>query len=267
MGDSRPIGIFDSGVGGLTVVRSLIEKLPLENFIYFGDTAHVPYGNKSEQELMYYAREIISFLLKQEVKAIIVACGTHSSITLPRLMYNYSIPIIGVVDAAAICAAGTTSNGKIGVAATQATVKSQAYTNVLLKLNPDYKVYEVACPDFVPLVESGKLEGGETLQAVADYLGYLLDFGIDTLVLGCTHYPFLLGIIEKYVGEEVNVIDPSCKTVEQVKDILLYKGLLNSYNPTPLRKFYVSGRDDSFFNVGRLLIGNTIKEVIKVKLD
>lgn len=266
MGDNRPIGIFDSGVGGLTVVRALLEKLPQESFIYFGDTAHVPYGNKSEQELMGYAHEIISFLLNQEVKAVIVACGTHSSITLPRIAGQYDIPLLGVVKAAARCAVKTTRNGKIGIAATQATVNSRAYTGEIQRLDGRLQVYETACPSFVPLVEEGKLEEEETREAVSEYLQPLLDQGIDSLVLGCTHYPFLSKIINEFTGEGIEVIDPSCKTVEQVTDIFSQQDLFSMQNPTGFRKFYVSGNDESFYNVGRLLIGNTIKQVHKVKL-
>lgn len=266
MGDNRPIGILDSGVGGLTVVRSLMEKLPEESFIYFGDTAHLPYGSKTESELMRYARDIIAFLLKQDVKAIIVACGTHSSITLPYIAEDYDIPLMGVVKAAASCAVKTTRNRIIGIAATQATVNSRAYTGEIQRLNQECQVYETACPRFVPLVEGGKLEDEETRQAVAEYLQPLLDQGIDSLVLGCTHYPFLSGIIEKYVGQDVEVIDPSCKTVEQAMEIFARHDLF-SQNQNPSRRFYVSGNDESFYKVGRLLIGDTIKEVHKVKLD
>ena len=266
MGDNRPIGIFDSGVGGLTVVRALLEKLPQESFIYFGDTAHVPYGNKSEQELMGYAHEIISFLLNQDVKAIIVACGTHSSITLPRIAGQYDIPLLGVVKAAARCAVKTTRNGKIGIAATRATVNSRAYTGEIQRLDGRLQVYETACPSFVPLVEEGKLEEEETREAVSEYLQPLLDQGIDSLVLGCTHYPFLSKVINEFTGEGIELIDPSCKTVEQVTDIFSQQDLFSMQNPTGFRKFYVSGNDESFYNVGRLLIGDTIKEVHKVKL-
>jgi glutamate racemase len=266
LGDNRPIGIFDSGVGGLTVVKSLLEKLPQESFIYFGDTLHVPYGNKSEQELMRYAREIIDFLLKQDVKAIIVACGTHSSITLPRIVEQYDIPLLGVVKAAANCAVKTTCNGKIGIAATQATVNSRAYSNEIKRLNSSLKVYETACPHFVPLVEAGKLEEEETREAVSEYLQPLLDQGIDSLVLGCTHYPFLNKVISEFTGEGIEVIDPSCKTVDQIIEIFLEQDLFNQQNQAGFRKFYVSGNDESFYNVGRLLIGDTIKEVHKVKL-
>jgi glutamate racemase len=267
LGDNRSIGVFDSGVGGLTVVRSLMEKLPGESFIYFGDTAHVPYGNKSKQQLMLYARNIISFLLEQDVKAIIVACGTHSSITLPYMVGQYDIPLLGVVKAAASCAVKTTRNGKIGVAATQATVNSRAYTSEIQQLNADYQVYETACPKFVPLIEAGKLEAEETMQAVAEYLQPLVDKGIDSLVLGCTHYPFLTRSIRKFVGKEVEVIDPSCKTVEQAVEIFSHENLFNQQESAPLRQFYVSGNDESFYKVGRLLIGDTIKEVKKIKLD
>lgn len=266
MGDNRPIGILDSGVGGLTVVRSLMQKLPQESFIYFGDTAHLPYGSKTEPELMLYAREIIAFFLKRDVKAVIVACGTHSSITLPHIIQDYDIPLMGVVKAAASCAVKTTRNHRIGIAATQATVNSRAYTGEIQRLNPACQVFETACPRFVPLVESGKLDEEETIQAVDEYIRPLLEQEIDSLVLGCTHYPFLAGLIAKYVGEGVEVIDPSCKTVEQAAEIFSRHNLFGD-NQNPLREFYVSGNDESFYNVGRLLIGDTIKTVRKASLD
>ncbi len=216
---------------------------------------------------MRYAREIIAFLLDQDVKAIIVACGTHSSITLPRIAGEYDIPLLGVVKAAARCAVKTTCNGKIGIAATQATVNSRAYTGEIKRLDSKLKVYETACPSFVPLVEAGKLEDEETRHAVSGYLQPLLDQGIDSLVLGCTHYPFLTKVINEFTGEGIEVIDPSCKTVEQVIDIFSRQDLFNQQKQTGFSKFYVSGNDESFYNVGRLLIGNTIKEVHKVRIS
>ena len=216
---------------------------------------------------MRYARELIAFLLDQDVKAIIVACGTHSSITLPRISEQYDIPLLGVVKAAASCAVKTTHNGKIGVVATRATVNSRAYTGEIQRLDSSLKVYETACPQFVPLVEARKLEGEETREAVSEYLQPLLDLGIDSLVLGCTHYPFLTKVISDFTGEGIEVIDPSCKTVDQAIDIFSRQDLFNQQDQACFRKFYVSGNDESFYNVGRLLIGDTIKEVHKVRIS
>lgn len=266
MGKYNPIGIFDSGVGGLTVVKSLLKELPYENFIYFGDTAHVPYGNKTPSELFSYAHNIVKFLMANNVKAIIVACGTHSSITLPVISTEYSLPILGVVNPGATMATNHSKNNKIGVLATQATVKSLAYTKAIKSINKNYEVYEVFCPEFVTLVEAGKLNGEATEIAVAKYVEPLKALGIDTLILGCTHYPFLEGLIGLYAGGDIKLINPSYTTVTVLKKILAQKGLLNDEELTPQREFYVSGDDTSFFKVGNLLLGNIIEKVTKVNL-
>ncbi len=267
MGNNYPIGIFDSGVGGLTVVRSLLDQLPGEHFIYFGDTAHVPYGSKEQHQLFAYARDIIAFLISKKVKAIVVACGTHSAVTVPHLKNDYPIPILGVLKAGARSVVRTTHNGKIGVVATSATVKSQAYTSEILQLNKDLQVFEQACPRFVPLVESGQIDSDDSLQAIKEYIQPLLDRQIDSLVLGCTHYPFLAPQIKNYVGEGVALVDPSCETIEELKAILAAQDMFNQETGNPTREFYVSGQDDSFYNVGRLLIGDIIDQVQKINLD
>ncbi|MEN6348373.1 MAG: glutamate racemase [Syntrophomonas sp.] len=263
---TRPIGVFDSGVGGLTVVKSLLDKMPRESFIYFGDTANLPYGNKSEEQLFSYARNIISFLIQREVKAIIIACGTHSSVTLPVISGDYSLPLLGVVKAGARTAARVSRTGKIGVIATQATVSKLAYTGEVKSINPDYEIYEKACPRFVPLVEAGNLDGRETREAVAEYLEPLLRLGIDTLILGCTHYPFLAPLIQEFAGRNVTLVDPSCETITELQGILGRDGLLNKSDETGGREFYVSGNDESFYKVGKLLIGDTIQAVHKLAL-
>jgi len=265
--DNRPIGIFDSGVGGLTVVKSLLETLADENFIYLGDTAHVPYGNKTKTQLMSYAHSIISYFLSQQVKAVVVACGTHSSVTLPDIKDQYEVPILGVVKAGARSAAQITTNGRIGVAATQATVNSQSFTREIAAISPDFAVYEMACPRFVPLVESGNLASAETFEAIDEYIGPLIEEKVDTIVLGCTHYPFLASAIKKYVGEAVKLVDPSCETVTELKSLLATQNLLSSPKDNPYRRFYVSGNDESFYKVGTLLIGNVINQVQRVPLD
>lgn len=267
MGNNKPIGIFDSGVGGLTVVKSLMEKMPGESFIYFGDTANVPYGNKSEKQLFAYAHRIISFLINKQVKAIIVACGTHSSVTLPYLLGDYNLPMFGVVKAGARSAASSSCNGKIGVAATQATVNKQAFTQEILELGPAFQVFEMACPRFVPLVEAGKLNNAETQEAVAEYLGPLLARGIDTLVLGCTHYPFLMNAISEFAGEQLKLIDTSCETINELEEVFRARNLFNYGDEEPRHEFYVSGQDDSFINVGRLLMGDIINDIHKLDWD
>lgn len=266
MESNQPIGVFDSGVGGLTVVRTLLEKLPQESFIYYGDTAHVPYGSKSEEQLFSYAHKIISYLIGRNVKAIIVACGTSSSVTLPVISQQYDLPLLGVVKAGARTAARLSHNGKIGVLATRATVNTLAYTQHIREINPGLEVLEVACPRFVPLVEDGRLEGRETREAVSEYLNPLMEKGVDTIVLGCTHYPFLAPLIQEYAGQEIKLVDPACETIDELALILDRQGLLNQSNERPSGEFYVSGQDDSFYKVGKLM-GDTIKQVNKLNLD
>lgn len=259
------IGIFDSGVGGLTVVKALINKLPGESFIYFGDTANIPYGNKTREQLFTYADRIISFLLKKDVRAIVVACGTHSSVTLPVWEKKCKVPILGVVKAGARAAARTTCNGKIGVIATAATTNSHAYMKNIKAFNSQTAVFENACSKLVPLIEDGQLESEETRAAVAEYLTPLMAEQIDTLVLGCTHYPFLAPVIQEFAGEGVKLVDPAYETIDQLKETLEKMNLLQD-SANPSREFFVSGNDESFYKVGRLLIGDTLQKVDKVFL-
>lgn len=263
---TRPIGIFDSGVGGLTVVKSLIDRLPGESFIYYGDTAHVPYGSKSREELFEYAEEIIAFLLARQVKTIVVACGTHSSVTLPEIEKTCPVPILGVVKPGARAAVRATRNGKIGVIATQATVSSGSYSRNLKAIAPELEVFSAACARFVPLVEAGLLSGPDTSQAIKEYVEPLVQEGIDTLVLGCTHYPFLAPVIGEYAGEGVTLVDPALETVEELTELLRHRHLLNDHQGNGSREFYVSGNDESFYIVGRMLLGDVIQKVKRVDL-
>jgi glutamate racemase len=265
--NKQPIGVLDSGVGGLTVVKTMLTELPDEDFVYFGDTAHLPYGNKTPEELITYARNIIQFFNTFPVKAVVIACGTHSSVTLQHIINDYPLPLIGVVKAAARSAAAATTNHRVGVLATHATVMSGTFTREIRSLQPECKVMEVACAKFVPLVESGKLDDDDTRQAVEEYIGPLVDQGIDTLVLGCTHYPFLAPLIREYVGEQVNLVDPAYETVDELKRLLESQNLAQGSNPHPQRQFYVSGHHESFYTVGKLLIGDVIQKVEQVSLD
>lgn len=266
MNDTRPIGVFDSGVGGLTVVKSLVQQMPGENFICFGDTAHIPYGSKSREALFQYARDIIAFLLEQDVKAILVACGTHSSITLPEMESTCPVPLLGVVKPGARSAIRASRNGRIGIIATQASVNSGTYSKYILKIDASTQVFAMACPHFVQLVESGQLTGHEVEEAVHEYISPLMDAGIDTLVMGCTHYPFLQETIKRFVGPDVTLVDPALETVEELSMILAEKQILSQ----AIRgngKFYVSGNDQSFYRVGSLLLGDLINKVEKITLD
>ncbi len=262
-----PIGIFDSGVGGLTVVKSFLDKMPQESFIYFGDTAHVPYGEKTREQLLTYAQDIMEFLMNKNCKAIVVACGTHSSVTLPLISNNYTLPLLGVVEVGARQAVASTRNGKVGVAATQATVDSRAFTKSIVSLNKNVEVMEVACPSLVPLVEAGKLTGPEAEAAIKSYFDPLLEWQADTVVLGCTHYPFLAQSIKKYTKDALILIDTAGETVDELKAVLEAHELLNDSGAEPVRQFFVSGEDISFYKVGKLLIGDVIKQVDKAKLS
>lgn len=257
-----PIGIFDSGVGGLTVVRALINQLPDESFIYFGDTAHVPYGTKTREELFSYAESIMALLLQHRVKAVVAACGTHSSVTLPVMEKEYSCPMLGVVKPGARAAAAATRNGRIGILATLVTVKSRAFAREIEAHNPDLMVFQCACPRLVPLIESGNLDSPEVREALHEYLDPLLAQGVDTLVLGCTHYPILASLIQEMAGKEVQLINPADETIDELKTVLTQKRL-NSVNTKPTREFWVSGNDESFHKVGKLLLGDMLGEVKK----
>lgn len=264
---NRPIGIFDSGVGGLTVVKSLLDRLPGESFIYYGDTAHNPYGPKTREELCKYARNIISFLINRGVKTIVVACNTSSSVTLPEIEKTCPVPILGVVKPGARVAARVTRNGKIGMIATQGTVNSGSYAANINAIEPAHEVFSGACPRLVPLVEAGKLDGPEPRKAVEEYITPILKQGIDTLVLGCTHYPFLTPIISDIAGNEVTLVDPAAETIEELIKILEKNELLNDTPSVAGREFYVSGSEESFYQVGRLLLGDVIQKVDKIELD
>ncbi len=267
MGKESPIGIFDSGVGGLTVVKSLLERLPGESFIYFGDTAHVPYGNKTEKQLMSYAINIINFLVGRGVKAVLVACGTHSSVTLPGLESKWEVPMLGVVKAGARSGARMSRNYRVGVLATQATVNSHAYTREIKAIDPKYQVYEAACHKFVPLIEGGILDGYQIEEAVREYVAPLLKNRVDSLVLGCTHYPFLSDPIREFAGGDIKLVDPSYETVEELRQILISDHLLNDSGESPFQQFYVSGNDESFYKVGKLLLGDLINQVKRFDLN
>ena len=223
-----PIGIFDSGVGGLTVTREIMRQLPGENLIYFGDTARVPYGSKSKETIVRYSTQIVNFLRTRNVKAIVIACNTASAFALEELQNNLDIPIIGVVWPGAISAAATTKNNHIGVIGTAGTVKSRVYNKYLRQLKPEVTVVSKACPLFVPLVEEGLTEDRVTDDIARRYLTEFKEYDVDTLVLGCTHYPLLRNTIRRTIGEGVTLVNPAYETAKSLKKLLDEKGLLNT---------------------------------------
>lgn len=226
--DQRPIGVFDSGSGGLTAVREIRSILPSENIIYFGDTSRVPYGGRSPEILLHYARQDVHFLRSFDVKALLVACGTVSTNALPVLAAESDIPILGVVEPACAAAAAATRNKKVGLIATSASVRSGAYERTLAAMDSTITVYARACPLFVPLVENGRFRPGDTvIETVArEYLTPLRDTGIDTLILGCTHYPLLTEVIADVMGGDVTLIDSGASAARALRQTLSDKDLL-----------------------------------------
>ena len=222
-----PIGVFDSGVGGLTVVREIIKQLPGENIVYFGDTAPVPYGSKSEDTIIHFSRQIVNFLKTKNVKAVVVACNTVSAIALDVLNKVYDVPIIGVVKPGAVQAAESTCNGRIGVIGTEATIRSHIYSKYIKEHKKDAEIIEKACPLFVPIVEEGILDHVITREAVSYYLSDLVNTGIDTLVLGCTHYPILYSSIKAFTKDNIKLVNPALETAKALKQLLESENILN----------------------------------------
>jgi len=266
MSNSRPIGIFDSGVGGLTVLKEVMRILPDEKIIYFGDTARVPYGPKSKETILKFSMENILFLLKHNVKLIIIACNTASSVALAVLEQNFKLPIIGVIKPGAQEAVRLTKNNRIGVIGTRTTIKSTAYKRRIKKIAPDIQVYSQACPLFVPLVEEGWLNTKITKDIVKSYLEPLKKQRIDTLVLGCTHYPLLKPVIKRVLGPNVHLVDSAKQVAKQAYYILKEASMLSDQRERfgPRVHFYVSDEPENFASLGRQFLGFGLKKVQKV---
>lgn len=246
---NSPVGVFDSGVGGLTVAREIMRQLPNERIVYFGDTARVPYGSKSKETVMKYSRQIVNFLKTQQVKAIVVACNTASAYALDELEQEVDIPIIGVVRPGARAAIEATKNGRIGVIATEATINSGIYNRYIEKNDNSVKIIGKACPLFVPLVEEGLWEDPVTDEIARRYLTELIDSDIDTLILGCTHYPMIRSTVGRIMGKQVTLVNPAYETARELKEMLLEKGLESEHRPglgTELYRFFVSDAADKF---------------------
>jgi len=259
---ASPIGVFDSGIGGLTVVRELMRQLPHECVIYFGDTARVPYGPKSPDTVRRYSREIAGYLTSQDVKAIVVACNTATAHALPTLQREHTIPVIGVVEPGARAAVAATRRGDLGVIGTAGTIGSGAYERAIRAIAPDTNIVARACPLFVPLVEEGWLNTEPTRLIAREYLGPLQAAGIDTLVLGCTHYPLLKPLIGRILGPDVALIDSAHETAAETARVLASRGLLNDALPPTARlthRFIASDAADHFLRLGQRFLGSAIE--------
>ncbi|MBN2428266.1 MAG: glutamate racemase [Deltaproteobacteria bacterium] len=261
----RAIGIFDSGVGGLTVFKEIERLLPGEELVYIGDTARVPYGCKSPATVVRYALEAANFLLDQEVKMLVVACNTASSTALPVLEERFRIPVVGVIGPGARKAAAVTRNGRVGVIGTMATVKSEAYTRAIHALNPDIQIFSKPCPLFVPLAEEGWGDHPVALMVAREYLEPLAAENVDTLVLGCTHYPILKNTLRKFLGDGVRLVDSAQETAQTVSRLLKSDDLYRSGKPRPPR-FFVTDSCENFEKVGGSFLDRRLDGVQEIQL-
>ena len=263
----QAVGIFDSGVGGLTVLRELTRVIPQEDTIYFGDTARVPYGTKSPETVTRYAHEITSFLVRRDIKLLVVACNTASAVALPSLKRHFPIPVVGVIEPGARRAVEVSKSGRIGVIGTAGTIRSSAYTRAIKRLNPEAEVLTRACPLFVPLAEEGWVDNQVARLTAQNYLQDLKEAGIDTLVLGCTHYPLLKPVIAEVMGGGVTLVDSAAETALTVAGILAQKKMLRPTSEVGNHHYYVSDIPAGFIRVGNRFLGGRLGDVYQVNLD
>lgn len=268
-----PIGVFDSGIGGLTVLKEITRRLPSEDTIYLGDTARVPYGSKSRETVVGYSLEVARFLSGRGIKLLVVACNTASAYAVDRLAETLDIPVIGVIEPGAKAAVGATRTGRIGVIGTEGTIRSSAYTSAIKALSPDSTVMTRACPLFVPLAEEGLLDDEITELVAERYLSGLRDGeggekGVDTLVLGCTHYPLLKSVVSRVMGPGVTLIDSAEATAVEVERVLGEKGLLRgSRGGEPAHVFHVTDSPERFVKVGAIFFGPGLTRAELAGLD
>ena len=263
-----PVGVFDSGVGGLTVAREIMRNLPSEKIVYFGDTARVPYGNKSRETIIRYSRQIIRFLMTRQVKAIVIACNTASAYALETVEQEFDLPVIGVINAGARTAVRATRNGRIGVIGTEGTIGSGIYTEVMQRMRPDIQVIGKSCPLFVPLVEEGLLHDSVTDEIASRYLAELKRHFIDTLVLGCTHYPLLRSTLGRLMGNDVVLVNPAYETAIELKQLLESRGLSCEPGGGEGEKyqFYVSDLAEKFTAFATSILPDAVRETRKINI-
>ena len=266
MGKDAAIGIFDSGIGGLTVLQQVALLLPHEHLVYLGDTARTPYGTKSPDVVRQYASENTDFLIGRGLKMLVVACNTVSAVALEMLRDRYDIPVIGVIEPGVQAALRRSKRRRIGVIGTEATIASRAYTHALHELDPEVEVLTRACPLFVPLVEEGWVENKVTREAALVYLGSLKHSGIDTLILGCTHYPLLKNCLAEILGSSVYLIDSAEETAKVVRSTLASQGLLRRKGDGGA-SFFVTDVPDRFVKVGARFLGEQIESAVRVELS
>ena len=266
--DNRSIGVFDSGLGGLTAVKQIMKSLPNESIIYFGDTGRVPYGTRSSETILKYTRNDIRFLKSFDVKLIVIACGTASSVSLPAVKEEFDVPIVGVLDAAVYAAVRATKNKKIGIIGTPGTIKSGSYERLIKEYDSSMQTFRRACPLFVPLVENGHFETEVTRLVIEEYLTEIRDAGVDTLILGCTHYPLLKKAIGEFMGEDVTLIDPGAEVALYLRKKFDDGGLHGDKTDEEQYKYFVSDNVAGFEELGSIFLEKRIDgQVSKVDIE
>ncbi|HET9439236.1 MAG TPA: glutamate racemase [Longimicrobiales bacterium] len=266
-GDNRPIGIFDSGIGGLTVAQAIFQLLPNESVCYFGDTARVPYGPKSPTTVLRYSREAAAFLMSKDVKMLVIACNTATAHAAEALAQELPIPVVGVVEPGARTAARTTRSGRVGVIGTAGTIASGAYDLAVRRLVEDARVYAQPCPLFVPLIEEGWQEHEATRLVAREYLEPLHEVDIDVLILGCTHYPLLAAVIQETLGPDVKLVDSAHETAIEVRHELQQRQQLRAAAEQPTHAFFASDSPMRFKEVGSRFLGGAVLQVEKVVVE
>jgi glutamate racemase len=262
---SAPIGVFDSGVGGLTVARAIKDQLPNESILYVGDTEHTPYGPRPIAEVRRFSLEVLDFLVEQGVKLLVIACNTASAAVLRDARERYAVPVVEVIQPAVRRAVATTRNGRVGVIGTVGTINSRAYEDAFAAA-PHLELFSAACPRFVELVEAGVTSGPELLSIAGEYLSPLRHAGVDTLVLGCTHYPFLMGAISYVMGEGVTLVSSDTETANDVYRVLVDRGMERNSSEPPTFEYEATGTDtDDFIRLAGRLMGPQVSRVDYVR--
>jgi len=265
--DNRPIGVFDSGLGGLTVLKEIKSLIPTESVVYFGDNGRAPYGTKSTDTIVKYTFQDIRFLLNQDIKMIVIACNTASACSLKLVKDSFDIPVIEVTEPGAITAVNETKNKKIGVIGTVATVTSGVYERAINRLDSSIEIVQKACPLFVPLVEEGWWENDIALRIAEEYLEPLKKEGIDTLVMGCTHYPLLYNTISKVMGPDVKLVSSALEVTKVVRKILGEMDIMRDENVKPVYRYYTSDSVDKFESLGSAILESDIHSAEKIDIE
>ncbi|MEF9953457.1 MAG: glutamate racemase [Clostridium sp.] len=263
----RPIGVFDSGIGGLTVAKEIMDILPSEDIVYFGDTARVPYGNKSKLTIEKFSLQISRFLESRNVKAIVIACNTASAFALEAVKNNFSVPVIGVINPGARAAVKATVNQRVGIIGTEGTVSSGAYSKAVENICDNIKIFSTPCPLFVPVVEEGWGETEVSYMIAKEYLQNLKEIEVDSLVMGCTHYPLLNNVVQRVMGEGVTLINPAKETALELKDILIDTGIMNDNTTKGRYTYFVSDNAKKFVTVGERFLNRKIQDIEEIDIE